>query len=614
MLIFHKKANNNVQKKPGKRVLFFYSFSLRNALFIPTALLILAVITIIASVFFMQYSTKMTQQIAKSRIDVLAQTSERISATLNSIVVVSNFYYFNLPFDTSNYSTGEYSKSTEQDINDKFSQLDNVSQKTIDATNIQFDYVVLLSNGFVYSSNSALKGINLDTYKKKLWYYDIINANGDPVWISTHKNFTENEEYVFSYARSIINENTGESIGIFLADISETNISSTYDSLVSNNSIYVVDKSGKIISNTNKDMLGINFYNMDRFFKIFGDSDYAIIEKSKGKFLFSKYANSNVDWLIVEEIPLETVLSIVYEFKDDLLVIGIVVSVISFLIAYFIASRTSKPLSKLCSELEKFGKNEQVGYFQVTGWREINRICDECNSMSERISSLLVDVKQKEELKRQAEISFMQAQINPHFIYNTLFSIKCLVDMGDKEAAIGIIQSFTSILKNILTYTTEYIAIHEEIEFIRDYVKLQKYRYGDIFDLNIICSDDIAKCMILKMLIQPFVENSIFHGFNGIVVRGIITVSFEKQDTDNLIVKIEDNGRGLSEDEIANIWFGRKVLKQQDSNMIGIRNISDRIRLLYGNEYTVTIQSQPLIGTTITIILPYKAQEKLEEV
>lgn len=613
MFAFHNPFHKLQPKDPGEKAIAFPSFSLRNALFFPTALLVLAVITILASVFFVQYSSKMTQQIAKSRIDVLAQTSERISATLNSIVVVSNFYYFNLPFDMTNYSTNPYSENTLESINLEFGQLDTISQKTIQATNVQFDYVVLLNNGFVYSPDSELADFNLDTYKKKLWYYDIIKANGNPVWISTHKNF-DKEEYVFSYARSILNEKSGESIGIFLANINELNISSTYESLVSDNSIYVVDKSGKIISNSNKDMLAINFYNMERFFNIFGNSDYAIIEKSKGKFLFSKYENADVDWLIVEEIPLDTVLAIVYEFKDDLIFTGIAVCIASFILAYFIASKTSKPLSKLCTELEKIGKNDQVGYVNVSGWREINQICDECNYMSDRISGLLVDVKQKEELKRQAEISFMQAQINPHFIYNTLFSIKCLVDMGNNEGAVGIIQSFTSILKNILNYTNEYMLISEEIKFIQDYIKLQKYRYGDIFDLIIDCSPEMEDCLVLKMLIQPFVENSIFHGFNGMSGRGVIRVSFEKQNESNIVVRIEDNGRGLTEEEINDIWFGNRKQARKNSNMIGIRNISDRIRLLYGDEYKVTVKSQPLMGTVVMITLPYRKQEKVEKV
>ncbi|MBU9743138.1 histidine kinase [Lachnospiraceae bacterium ASD3451] len=551
------------------------------------------------------YSKNITKQLASSRVDVLEQISERTSSILQTVNVVSNFYYYNLPFNRSDLDyTRELSAEEQLNIIHSMDTLDGILQKTIDATNIDFYYTIALNNGFTYSTDGYPSRRTIDMYQKKLWYADIIAAKGQPVLISTHRNFSEKPQYVFSMAYSILHQDTGEQLGIFLLNVKESNLSATYESLINNNnSIYIIDQKGTIISHNNKDMLSINFYNMDRFDQIFGDTDFQIIDKNKEKFLFSKCENSTLGWVMIEEIPLEVVLRPLASIQYIVIIFGFVVFLVIISLSYYLSSKIVKPLSNLCQQLEKVGSDEAPENFNVRGWAEINTISDECNYMLGRINMLVEDIKLKEESKRQVELQAMLAQMNPHFIYNTLFSVKCMVDMGRKDRALGVIDAFTVILKNTMSYTNKFMLVSDELNFLENYITLQKYRYGDIFDFITDVPEQFRSLRILRMMLQPLIENSIFHGFSNIGYRGQITLRICSQGGD-LLITLFDNGTGMDEEQLNRLWDGDLVPSSQHSNLIGIRNISDRLLLHFGPSYGITIDSKEGCGTRIRILHP----------
>lgn len=584
------------------------SMTLRTILTLSLTGFVAGTIILLAAFSYTIFSRIMTEQIAKSRVDVLAQISERISSVSNSISVLSNFYYFNLPSSVSLYSDEPLALPEQEQILDSLARLDEISSKTVEAAAIDFHYVMLLNNGFTYASDGNPEAYTLQKYRKKLWYSDIVSARGKPVWISTYKNFAGDDSYVFSIARSIVDAQTGEHEGIFIANVGEITVSRTYENLISDNAIYVVDQNGSIISHSNKDMLAIHFYDMEKFAEIYDDANFKIIKKSDRKFLFSKHHNSEMNWLVVEEIPLNLLLRPLGSVRSGLLLIGAAVFALCSLLIGWLSAKTVRPLAQLCGEFELVGQNDDIVVFDATGWREIDRICEEGNYMSGRIRSLLNDVKKQEKQKRRAEIAFMQAQMNPHFVYNTLFSIKCLVDMGDREKALEIIDAFTALLKNILSNKHEYISVSEELGILGNYVTLQKCRYGDIFDFTADCPDNCAPLQILPMIIQPLIENAIFHGLNGKNGRGRILLAFRLED-DFLKITVEDNGLGMSRDTLNGIWNGQRVPGKENSNMIGVRNIADRLRLCYSDKGDITIESEPEHGTRVTIHLPCSAVE-----
>lgn len=174
-----------------------------------------------------------------------------------------------------------------------------------------------------------------------------------------------------------------------------------------------------------------------------------------------------MNWILAEEISQELLLDDVRNIEYRMVGVGTVIFLAGILICVYISRETIKPLGKLMYELENVGKTEDLEQeFTVHGWEEINKICEECNYMLRRIRNLVAEIKESEKKKRRAEMGFLQSQMSPHFLYNTLFSIRCLVDMGEKTKAIGIIDAFTSIMKYILSYKTEFVEVASELKFL----------------------------------------------------------------------------------------------------------------------------------------------------
>lgn len=200
-----------------------------------------------------------------------------------------------------------------------------------------------------------------------------------------------------------------------------------------------------------------------------------------------------------------------------------------------------------------------------------------------------------------AEMGFLQSQMSPHFLYNTLFSIRCPVDMGDKEKAIGIIDAFTSILKYILSYKSEFVDVAMEIKFLKDYAVLQKYRYGDQFDPEIRCEPELYEKKLLRMILEPLVENSLFHGMSDEKQKIHVVVEFAI-DGEELLITVTDDGVGFTDENCMRL--NQKMREGKQSNLIGMNNIRDRIKMTFGKKYGLSIDLDYQEGARTIVKLP----------
>ena len=203
--------------------------------------------------------------------------------------------------------------------------------------------------------------------------------------------------------------------------------------------------------------------------------------------------------------------------------------------------------------------------------------------------------------KRKAEIHALQMQINPHFIYNTLASIKWLMWQGNIEKSTETIDAFISLLQNTISNKNEMITIIEEIENSKNYVLINHVRYGNNINVNFFVVPNCEDYIIPKLILQPFIENAFFHGFTD-KSTGSIHV-FVNEQGGNLICEIIDNGVGIANEDIKNI-LRKSSKKHEHFTSIGVNNVNDRIKLLYGDDYGVTITSELNKGTTVKVIIP----------
>ena len=580
-------------------------FKLKHILIVASVALVFFSTLLISFFTYRSFQKVLMEQFARSRVEVLRQISERISGTNDCITVLSNFYFNNLPFESLASDAEAFKEQHADFVEDRLRYLDSISQKTIDASGISCHYVLALNNGFSYCSQGNSEAYPLSEYQTKLWYSDIIRAKGQAVWISTYVNFapTESRQYVYSLARSIQDPETDESVGIFLFNVLAPSIALAYDTKLENNNIYIVDQSGKIVSARNNDMLGIHFFHMESQENLLQGNEFCTIEKNRIPYLLSVCSNTDYNWLLVEEILMEDVLAPLEPIQRRIITIDITVLLVSLLIITCIAVNATRPLHELCMQLMRVGNSASTQPFTVHGCQEICEINEECNNMLSRIDTLIQNVRQKETSKRKLELSLLQAQINPHFVYNTLFTVKCLIDMENKEKALGLVDCFTAIMRSALSASDQFTSIQDEIDLLNQYCELQRYRYGDIFQFSVDCEESLRSCRILRMLLQPLVENAIFHGISHCDRPGQIELIVQK-DCDDLQITVKDNGVGMKDESLDILLAAPVSAGKERSNFIGIRNIAERISLYFGSDYGLQVHSQPGIGTQIVLHLP----------
>lgn len=584
---FHKIVLKIKDLKKLKNILICFSVGLVISTLICTSI-----------ISFQLFENLMVKKISESRVDVLSLVSEKITAIKSSADMISDMFYYNENLST--YHCNEtYTDQEKALIQERIDGIESLLGMTRTISELEFDYLFLMNNGYKYGSvpQEDLERYSLDYYRNEIWFLQLMEKK--EVWVPTYTDGKNRN--IISYVRGIYKEDN-ELIGLFMFNIYEETIRKCYESFQGEPMIYIVDNEGNIISHKDQELIGIHFYDMEVMEEMFSEENYRVIEKNKEKYLFSVFKNENMDWMIVEEIPFSLLLKDVNHIKLQMTLAALGIFTISIFICFYIAKRTTTPLAELVSGLKEIGrseKNDQI--FDVTGWKEIEEICQECDYMNRRIQSLVETIKVTEKEKRFAEMGFMQSQMSPHFLYNTLFSIRCMVDMGNKKEAIAVIDDFTSILKYILSYKSEYVEIVQEIRFLEEYASLHKYRYGGQFTLEIQCPENLYRKKILRMMIEPLVENALFHGLDGEIEQIHVVVRFKENEGD-LYIEVIDDGIGFTNKNYEELH--EKIRKNEQSNMIGMNNIRQRIKLHYGAKYSLSIDVNYADGARVIIKVP----------
>jgi sensor histidine kinase YesM len=231
------------------------------------------------------------------------------------------------------------------------------------------------------------------------------------------------------------------------------------------------------------------------------------------------------------------------------------------------------------------------------------------NSLVARIDELLIEGKLQQNRQNKAELMLLQAQIKPHFLFNTLESINILAIQNQGAKVSEMVYRLGNMLR-ISIYDKEEIKIRLELEHLQSYLEIQKFRFEDSFQYEIQIPEQLLDYSILKLTLQPLVENSIQHGFEGIEYMGKIRI-YAQEEKDNIALYIEDNGIGLTNEQLASFQYSLELNRSYQNDVIngerrglGLRNVADRIRIEYGSHYGIYICSQQNQGTTIKCIIP----------
>lgn len=509
------------------------------------------------------------------------------------------------------YLTAE-NQEPEEEMKTIYYMQDHMNERRLDEHS-ELNVMLVGFNGKSHFLNSARREIPLDEILKGKAAKKAIENPDKLICEYEESGYTDNQKNspVLVMAKVLSYGETNQYDGIIFISIKESEFENIYEYFTSDtNDIIILNQDEEVVSSNERGYLtGEKQEKLEFILTKVEMEDNALEEvkdKSRGNvemYLTQKIQGTNFRMLGI--IDPNVAFQQQYNMKNNILLTLVITILISFFIFVFIRQQT-RPLSKLADKMRLVQKGNMQEYVQIEGTEEIQELSKTYNTMLQRINQYIEEKLKIQEEKRNAEIHALQMQINPHYMYNTLASIKWLIWQGDTAKSTAVIDAFISLLRNTISNTDEFVSVEQEIENLRNYTLINQTRYGDAVDVEFYVSESCKECLVPKLILQPFVENAFFHAFpKG--MSGEISV-FVKEERHYLRFDIVDDGVGMGTETLSALR-NKTTKKSEHFTGIGINNVDDRIKLIYGMDYGINIVSEKEKGTTITILLPRREQE-----
>lgn len=552
---------------------------------------------------------------------VTIRMSERLFMNTFSITNSKVISQIKTNFETFNYSIVTASSNIQQSGSIKTYLTGGVSDSL---TNVKTYYNMGTQMGRIeslmdaYDVSLRIIGVNGRSYRTSESYWPLddkevregamtVNAIANPKRLvyQFDQSFEADSpgDAVIVASRALTERTTGELYGVFYVAIREMDFRQFYSSFTSEgNDVALVDKSGMIISSNREELIGQKSPELLQYAKQIEESglNYMDAEVMGTDHLVLSESLPTYDFYLVNLIDKRTALSHMFDLKTIVL-ISLAIVAAALIIVFLITRRLTKSLTKLVSQMSNITQNNFGNYIAVEGSYETRELGQAFNYMLDELHDYIKKLMETQKRQRNAELAALQMQINPHFLYNTLASIKTLVQQGSREKASDTINALISLLQNTVSNISETITIEQEMDNLRNYVHINHVRYGDRIKVSYFVAPDCMTYRLPKLVLQPFIENAFFHAFNE-KQRGYIYVLVSKEQK-ALVCEVVDNGDGM-DDLPDGVALPNQGATRQLFSGIGIINVHERIKLLYGDEYGVTVSSKRGEGTRIKVRLP----------
>ena len=422
-------------------------------------------------------------------------------------------------------------------------------------------------------------------------------SRGNSIWFnSSQRNFlvTDKEQKVLTLGKKVWKITTGDVLGYLFINIEMDEITKHLNNQLID--YYLVDDTGNVI--TTKQELDYGDH-LDILSSMEDQTQFEVIKNKHTKYLTSKHTIQKYGWNILGITDLNLFNTEEKSFISlALTLIGSII-IISIMMSISFTNMVIAPVIKLKNGAEKIGNGNLDIKFNFKTKDEIGQLGNTFNYMSSRMKQLVEKVSLEEKKKREYELSLIQQQVKPHFLYNTLDIIVKLSEMNKHKEAQRVTKKLADYYQRSLSDSKEIITIGEEMKIVEDYLELQKIRYPDLFEYTYDVDKEIQEMPILKLTLQPLVENAIYHGLKYKDDVGTIAITGRVKDN-HIEICVKDNGIGVKEEELERIL----ALKNSPDNHFGIYSVDHRIKLFFGKEYGLEFDSQYDIGTEIKITLP----------
>ncbi|WP_413025600.1 cache domain-containing sensor histidine kinase [Paenibacillus taichungensis] len=520
----------------------------------------------------------------------------------------------------------------------EYTVVDDDYKRAFDSGNYALDLM-----DYMRSFNSYVSGIVIDDVRGKQ-LYSLDSSGGDIFFLKRYESFIRTYKKDPSlrekgqFTTTLKDDSTGSEQFFYIAPILES-IGGIYFSqitgyftvmvnmdklqglventeLTPHSTLYILDSQDEVIASTNaktrgmlfKDVLSMNKDNLLNGVNTTIDGERILVQV--------KGLEQADGWRIVSLIPVHELTADMNPMRKVSIIVGIGIILILIMMGIFFMNSLMNPVMGLVMDMKRVGRRDRGFRIKVRSTnevgslaRDINRMMDEMEEMTRDMFNTQARLYKSELSQKQAEFSALQSQINPHFLYNTLNCISSIgLEYGSREIA-----QMTSSMSKIFRYSIkqdELVQIKEEVDCIQAYIKIISIRYDNKFSMNVDVEERLLELRTPKMILQPIVENSVYHGLERMDQGGRLEVTGSMDEQGDVCFCIRDTGKGMEPEELAALQakldtdYPERAQDGQPSQSIGLTNIHNRLRLLFGERYGITIESRIGYGTTVVVKIP----------
>ena len=580
--------------------------SIQSVIFATVAVLVLSAVVIVTGVSMKFTNTSIFENSSEYTHTIIQQMNQNIDSYID---YMENIAYL----ISSNEDVQDYLFDEKIDNEGRYRIL-NQLQTILDSRSDIRNVGIISKNGRMLI-NDGSKSVNQDLdLNTQEWYATALEKPNGPILTSSHVQHIISGErpWVITLSRGIRDRSgSGEKEGVFFIDLNYSAISELCDqsTVGTKGYAFILDAKGNIVYHPQQQQLYNELQTENISLIMDTDEETVLTGTGNDGKLYSISRSEKTGWTVVDCTNVKELLSKSRQAQSVYVLTAIILVIVALLFSRFMARSITLPIQKLRDSMKKVQEGDfSVSDVVVDSKNEIGSLTKSFDVMTHRIHELMEQNVHEQEEKRKSELKALQSQINPHFLYNTLDSIIWMAEGKKNEEVVLMTASLARLLRQSISNEDEVVPIANEVEYARGYLTIQKMRYKDKLEFQIEVDSSILYIPLIKLVLQPIIENAIYHGLKYKESKGLLIVKGFMKDG-NAVLQVIDDGVGMDEETLAHIYDKHKV--NYHSNGVGVYNVQKRLKLYYGEDYGITYTSELGKGTTATITIPGRQEGQI---
>lgn len=476
----------------------------------------------------------------------------------------------------------------------------NEVQMLLDRIGLDYSVDIVMTDRRTFSSKEDTEK-SLHNLLNSYWYIKHLSGNTKTSWNLRFIDPDDISSYALVYGKTIYDDN-GEVVGLIVLNSTQEVLFRTYQKLLEEGErVYILDENGIIVSHSNPSMIGNWYQFMDVFEEEQGFNSYTVEERGSRRYIVANYHDPVSGWTFVEEHDITEILDSYFQMLQICIAVVLLGALIAIWLGYFYVKKISRSMTQMTNEVAALDENELQPIETSQAYYEIETLSNAFNQLVERVQHLIHDIQLREQEKRKTEYDFLQAQLSPHFLHNTLIAIKSLIAMGQTEQAGRMMEEFVELLHIPATAEVQFVTLEQEIHLVRSFISIMNCRTAKDVTFYDEIPPQFRNAPVPRMLLQPVVGNAFFHGFAEREEDCEIHITAAGQNG-TLQITVRDNGEGISPERLREVQSGRYA-SDGNHHGVGIRNIRKRLRILYGEKSDVELRSTVGEGTEVRLLI-----------